>query len=80
LEKEKKKLLLKDKSLSGEHLFAVFCAENYKAAMGLDALEVHVLFQKYNVYAFLTDNYDVLHSQGEDYILNEIKTYINNCP
>jgi len=44
----------------------------------LDAVEVHALFQKYDVYSFLKNNYDVLHSQGEDYILNEISAYIKN--
>ena len=78
LEKEKKKAVLKDKTLSKEHLFTVFCAENYKAAKLLEATEVHALFQKLDVYPFLIKNFDVLHSQDENYILEEIEIYIKN--
>lgn len=74
LEKEKQKQLhAVDARVK---LFFVFCTENYKAKTGLDAIEILTLFNKYDVYKFLADNYDILHTQGEDYILDEISAYI----
>jgi len=78
LEKEKRKLQKVDTEFKKEKLLSVFCVENYRVLKNLDAVEVHALFQKYDVYSFLKNNYDVLHSQGEDYILNEISAYIKN--
>ena len=74
LEKEKQKQL--HAGDARVKLFFVFCTENYKAKTGLDAIEILTLFNKYDVYKFLADNYDILHTQGEDYILDEISAYI----
>jgi len=76
LEKEKKNQLQADSHLEKEKLFFIFCAENYRRLKSIEATEVHALFQKYGVYNFLKQNYEVLHSQGEKYILNEIEIYI----
>jgi hypothetical protein len=78
LEKEKKQQQQGDSQLVKEKLFFIFCAENYRKLKLMEATEVHSLFQKYDVYNFLIQNYDVLHSQGEDYILHEIEIYIKN--
>jgi hypothetical protein len=78
LEKEKHQLQRKDHQLEKEKMFYIFCTENYRILKDMEAAEVLALFQKHNVYNFLTQNYDVLHSQGEEYILNEIATYIKN--
>lgn len=78
LEKEKHQLQRKDHQLEKEKMFYIFCTENYRILKDMDATEVLALFQKNKVYDFLTQNYDVLHSQGEEYILNEIAIYIKN--
>lgn len=77
LQKEKKKIQSKNKLLNNEQLFLVFCAENYKNAKQMDAMEVYALFQKLNVFSFLIENYEILHTQGERYIIDEIDSYIN---
>ena len=78
LEKEKQKLYKLNIHLEKEKMFYIFCVENFRLAKGLEGVEVHALFKKYNVYDFLKSNYEVLHSQGEDYILNEITEFIKN--
>ena len=78
LEKEKHRQQRIDSQLQKEKMFYIFCTENYRILKDMEAVEVLALFQKHNVYKFLTQNYDVLHSQGEEYILNEIATYIKN--
>jgi len=78
LEKEKRKQLITDSQLDKERMFYVFCIEKYSTLTTMPATEVLALFQKHDVYNFTTTNYDVLHSQGEEYILNEIATYLKN--
>lgn len=78
LEKEKHKQLEKDKQLEKERMFYIFCVEKYSAFTTMTSSEVLALFQKHDVYNFTSTNYDVLHSQGEEYILNEIAVYLKN--
>ena len=58
-------------------LFKMFCIENYKESKGMGAEETLVLFSKYGVFDFLCDNFEMLHTQDTDYILDTITTYIN---
>lgn len=78
LEKEKKGKLKTGIKSDRETQFIIFCTEYYKSARQLGGLEVVALFQKYQVYDFLTQHYEVLHTQGEQYILDEIEIYIKN--
>jgi hypothetical protein len=78
LEKEKKKQRIKDKALSREQLFIVYCTETYKNYKSISSNEVHTLFLKYGLYDFLLSNYGVLHTQGEHYIVREIESFIKN--
>lgn len=81
LEKEKKKIKQSNSEQKKEQFFAIFCVENYRLlnkmeVNKMDAFEVHALFKNLGVYDFLTTNYEVLHTQSEEYILNEISIYI----
>lgn len=62
-----------------EILFCAFCIENYiiykKANQKSMVLEE---FSKYGVYAFLINNYEMLHSQDVAYIMDSIESYIRN--
>ncbi len=78
LEIEKRKQLIAYSQLDKERMFYVFCVEKFSMFKTMTAMEVLALFQKYDVYNFTTSNYDVLHSQGEEYILNEITMYLKN--
>lgn len=76
LEKEKTKIVLTENDLSKEKMFLVFCTEKYIKNHSLTASEVYTLFQKYKVFDFLTTNYEALHTQSEQYILEEIDLYL----
>jgi hypothetical protein len=79
-------LLKKEKRLKKQHqnntmpilLFLAFCLENYKDQKSIHAEEALFIFNKYNVLDFLKDVFDTLHTQGKEYILEEIDSYIQN--
>ena len=57
--------------------FTVFCMESYKEHRGLSGREVERLFREYNVYGYLRECYDVLHTAGYQYINNDIDCFIS---
>lgn len=56
--------------------FKVFCIENYRERKKLSAKEVLLLFSEYNVFEFLDETFEMLHTQDSTYILDTITTYI----
>ncbi|MDR1585459.1 MAG: DUF3791 domain-containing protein [Prevotellaceae bacterium] len=74
-EKKEQKRLLKNRKLS---LFLIFCIENYKDYIHQSTEEVLTLFSTRRVLLFLQENYDVLHTQGKEYIMEEIKGFLEN--
>jgi hypothetical protein len=79
-------LIKKEKRLKKHHrnnsapvlLFLTFCIENYKAYKNMNTEKTLFLFSKYNVLNYLEDTFDTLHTQGKEYIMREIDSYINN--
>lgn len=63
--------------MSHEISFAVFCMESYKVHKALTGRQVFELFEKYGVYDYLREFYDVLHTTGYQYINNDIDIYLN---
>jgi len=57
-------------------LFYAFCLERYKDFSNLSAEEILFNFRKYHVFDYLRDGFEVLHTQGETYIVNEIDMFI----
>ena len=58
-------------------LFYAFCLEKYKAFSHLSADETLLVFRKYQVFDYLRDGFEILHTQGESYIVDEIELFIN---
>jgi hypothetical protein len=56
--------------------FYIFCLEAYKSHFGLSGKEAYDLFEKTGVFGYLKDGYDVLHTQGSGYIVEDIHDYI----
>lgn len=57
--------------------FKVFCFEAYKASHNMTGREAMELFTKYKVFDYLESFYDVLHTLGKEYLIEDIDIYLN---
>lgn len=64
--------------MSKEASFTVFCIESYKAHRNLTGKEVLRIFTAYDVFSYLREFYDVLHTTGHQYINNDIDIYLRS--
>lgn len=64
--------------MSKELPFIILCIEEYKNQKHLSGKEVISLFSKYGVYDYVRSFYEVLHTTGTKYIVNDIDLYINS--
>ena len=62
--------------MSQETKFAVFCLENYKIYKSMTGRQAAELFEKYGVFDYIREFYDVLHSTGHQYINRDIDIYL----
>ena len=53
--------------------FVAFCVESYKNKHGMAGETVSELFDRKGINRYLSDHYDVLHTQCIDWILEEIE-------
>lgn len=58
--------------------FVAFCIEQYKKTVNMSGCEVEQMFSYQGVITFLIDNYEILHTQGEQAIMNEIEGYLKH--
>lgn len=56
--------------------FIAFCVEMYKNAHSMTGAEVSEIFSSHGILEFLADNFEVLHTQGPNWILAEIEDFI----
>lgn len=56
--------------------FYTYCLEKYAQARGLSGLQALALLKRYDVDDYLIDHYDLLHTQGTGYVLDEIDRFI----
>ncbi len=64
--------------MSKETAFTVFCLENYKIHRNLSGKQVLDIFDKYGVFDYIREFYDVLHTTGYNYINNDIDIYLKS--
>ncbi len=57
--------------------FKAFCFEAYRADKKLTGWETMQLFKQYGVLDYLGDCYDVLHTTGRQYIIEDIDVFIS---
>ena len=62
--------------MSKELPFMILCIEEYKNQKGMTGKEVIDLFNKYSVCEYIKDFYEVLHTTGTKYIVNDLDIYI----
>lgn len=59
-------------------VFLTFCMENYAKKHNMTSLEAYALFRRYHVDVYLVNGFDMLHTQGEDSIIQDIEIFIRN--
>ena len=57
--------------------FYTYCLENYALRKHISGMRSWVTFKETGADEYVIDNYDLLHTQVMDYILEEIQRYIN---
>ena len=57
--------------------FLSFCIEQYKVKHALSGYDTMQLFARYGVLDYLANHFDILHTQGHHWILEEIEDFIN---
>lgn len=58
--------------------FIIFCLELYKEKEKMTGKDTYDLFEKYGLLDYLHDGYDVLHTQGDGWIMNDIDEFLKN--
>lgn len=58
--------------------FIVLCIEEYKNKKNMTGKEVADLFNRYSVIEYIRSFYDVLHTTGTKYIIDDIDSYIDS--
>lgn len=58
--------------------FLSFCIEQYKHKYQLTGENVVSLFEHYGVLIYLEHNYEVIHTQGYQWIMDEIDEFIRD--
>lgn len=56
--------------------FYTFCLENYAVRKGISGMRAWLLFKEMGADEYITSNYDLLHTQGLEYILDDIQRCI----
>ena len=52
--------------------FVSWCIEEYKSVAGLGGAATMELLDKYGILQYLADNFDVLHTQSRQWLMEEI--------
>ncbi|MGL4944281.1 MAG: DUF3791 domain-containing protein [Thermoguttaceae bacterium] len=63
-------------TITQEQDFELFCLEQYRAKKNLNGLQALTIFETHDIFDFLEQSYEVLHTQGMGYILQEIEDII----
>lgn len=56
--------------------FLSFCIEQYKTRKGMTGTQAMTELRSYGVLDYLCDNYEALHTQGSQWLVEEMEEYI----
>lgn len=59
-----------------EFEFYTYCLEKYAQAKGITGLQAFSLLKRYEADLFLINHYDLLHTQGTGYVIDELDRFI----
>ena len=65
-----------DKTKQDKAYFISFCIEQYKEAKGLSGSEAMSLLSEYGVLEYLAEHWEILHTQGRQWIIEDIDEFI----
>lgn len=57
--------------------FYTYCLENYAIWKQISGMRAWLLFKESGADEYVIDNYDLLHTQGMEYVLDDIQRFIN---
>ena len=57
--------------------FYTYTLEKYAISKGMSGLQALALFKEYYADVFLLTHYDLLHTQGTGYVIDEVQRYID---
>lgn len=67
-----------DRTVSKEVFeFYTYCLENYAILKGISGMRAWVVFKESGADDYVLNNFDLLHTQGMDYVLDDIQRFIN---
>lgn len=66
-----------DKEKQGKAVFVSFCIEQYAKAKNMSTEDVVNLFEQYGIAEHFCEFYEVLHTQGGQWLIEEIDKMIN---
>jgi hypothetical protein len=58
--------------------FLSFCIENFKVKHSMSGKDVAILFKQSGTLEFVKNGYEMLHTQGKEYILEEVEIFLKN--
>lgn len=64
--------------MSSKTKFLIYCIEIYKHAEKLTGKQVSELFDRYNLFDYITECYEILHIHGNKYVIEDINEYIES--
>lgn len=67
-----------DKKRQDIAYFVSFCIEQYKNAKHLTGVQAMRLLDEYKVLDYLSEHYDILHTQSYQWILEDIDEFIRS--
>ncbi|MDR0790403.1 MAG: DUF3791 domain-containing protein [Bacteroidales bacterium] len=66
------------REVDNKRKFVVFAIEEYRNRKNLDGQTAINLFEKSGLLQYLEDFYDVLHSNGTEYLIADIEDYLKS--
>jgi hypothetical protein len=62
--------------MSKEGDFLIYCMERYRHFKGLSGAEVAKMFERYELYSYISNYFEVLHTMGDQAIVQDIDDHI----
>ncbi len=64
--------------MSRESYFLIYCMERYRYFKGITGSDVAKIFDRYDIYGYITKYFEALHTMGDHCIVQDIDDYISS--